>query len=190
MVMRYKYDSSGKVTCKPPSKGRQIKRHGDIEWLARMAEDMAIAKELGWGIGLNPKKPKAAKADPQPIFLDEALLHARKLADDMGPLQRRKLNKPPAVLYVVVTDSAPGVVKIGITNNLAKRVRAITTASGMRCVAAAAWRAREDVVRAAEDRVKRALRRRRTHGEWFRAPLQSFVRYVGMIVKSDGERVA
>jgi len=187
--MRYKYDAAGKVICRPPSKGRQIKRHGDVEWLARMAEDMAIAKELGWGVGLNPKRPRAEKQEPVRIRLEPVLQHARDLADKMGPHVRRKLNAPAAVLYLVAADSAPGVVKIGITSNLAKRVRAITTASGMHCGAVAAWQAEEAVVREVEGHAKRALARRQTHGEWFRAPVDAFVRYIGKMMKGHGARI-
>ena len=186
--MGYNYDSNGKVICKPPMP-RATKRKGEPSWVALMEAEAIAAHALGWGPGKSRHTPVKVVAPSMAGRLETMLEHANKIAAELPPLNKRKPNGPPAVLYVVVSDSAPGVVKIGITNNLERRVRAITTASGMKCVAVAAWGAREDVVREVEARAKAALGRRRTYGEWFRAPVKAFVRYVGMMVKAEGERL-
>ena len=134
--------------------------------------------------------PKPKPAAPINHSLGAVLQYANQIAANMGPQRRRRQQERPGILYVVVADRAPGVVKIGITNNLARRVRAITTASGMLCGAAAAWRADDAVVREVESRAKYALAKRRTHGEWFRAPVDAFVRYAGKLMSGRGERIA
>lgn len=179
--MSYKYDDSGKVICKPPSSRKPARWRGSSEWRDRMKEEAEAARKLGWW-----GAPKPAKPMPH---LEAVLQHAEAMAAGMGPYTKRQGPSEPTIIYIVTSEGAPGIVKIGITSNLPKRLRGMTTATGRRCAAVAAWRAEGCIVREIEARVKYALARRRTHGEWFRAPIAPFVRYVGMMMNDAGTRV-